>query len=52
MRSLRNYLVLACFALLALGLSMTTQAQEEEPVGWWTFEKGEELIVPIRPCFD
>ena len=43
MRSLKNYLALACSVLLVLGLSITTQAQEEEPVGWWTFEKGEEL---------
>ncbi len=47
MRSLKNYSTLACSVLLVLGLSMAAQAQtvykEEELVGRWTFEKGEEL---------
>lgn len=44
MRKLKSYFALTCSLLLALGLSMTTQAQEEEPVGWWTFEDGVEVV--------
>ena len=47
MRSLNKYSALACSVLLVLGLSMAAQAQtvykEDELVGRWTFEKGEEL---------
>lgn len=43
MRDLKNCFTLACSVLLALGLSMAAQAQENDPVGWWTFEAGEEL---------
>lgn len=47
MRSLKRYFTLTCSALLILGLSTLAQAQgehEEDLLGWWTFEKGNELV--------
>ena len=41
MRKMGTYFTFTCFALFMLCLPMLAQAQE--PVGWWTFEKGVEL---------
>ena len=47
MRKLETYLIFTCFVLFMLSLSVLAQAQtvykEDELVGRWTFEKGEEL---------
>ena len=47
MKGLEYYFTLTCSVLLVLGLSTLAQAQgehEEDLVGWWTFEKGVELV--------
>lgn len=47
MRSLKYYFTLTCSVLLILGLSTLAQAQGEHEgdlLGWWTFEKGNELV--------
>ena len=41
MRRLETYLTFTCVAFFLLCLPMLAQALD--PVGWWTFEKGEEL---------
>ena len=47
MKNLKHCFTLACSVLLILGLPVLAQAQgehEEDLVGWWTFEKGNELV--------
>ena len=47
MRSLKYCFTLTCSVLLILGLSTLAQAQgehEQDLLGWWTFEKGNELV--------
>ena len=43
MKNLKHYFTLSFVVLLMLGLSMLTQAAQENVVGHWTFEPGEEL---------
>ncbi len=47
MRKLETYLTFTCFMLSVLCVPMLAQAQD--PVGWWTFEKGVELEIGAVP---